>query len=268
MHFLSRESPQGPRAAAARRITEPMVFVGALLVIPSLILNVTATSDAWRATGLALNIVSWSLFALEIAVMMIVVQDRRVWLADHWLDVAVTVLTIPWLIAVLEGLRLLRLARLLSALRLLRLVRAGEVVHRIASPAGLLWSAFFALASILVGAATFHWAESGGANEIGFGDAFWWAITTATTVGYGDLYPTTTAGRIIAVGLMMVGIGLVAMLTAAIAGWAAESSRQRTEAIEVQQGTDLHTEVAGLREEVKALQDAIADLGEDIRRGH
>ena len=256
MHFLSRESPQGPRAAAARRITEPMVFVGALLVIPSLILNVTATSDAWRATGLALNIVSWSLFALEIAVMMIVVRDRRLWLADHWLDVAVTVLTIPWLIAVLEG------------LRLLRLVRAGEVVHRIASPAGLLWSAFFALASILVGAATFHWAESGGANEVGFGDAFWWAITTATTVGYGDLYPTTTAGRIVAVGLMMVGIGLVAMLTAAIAGWAAESSRQRTEAIEVQQGTDLHTEVAGLREEVKALQDAIADLGEDIRRGH
>ena len=267
MHFLSRESPQGPRAAAARRVTEPMVFVGALLVIPSLILNVTASSEAWRTTGFALNIVSWSLFALEIAIMMIVVQNRRLWLTDHWLDVAVTALTVPWLIAVLEGLRLLRLARLLSTLRLLRLVRAGEVIHRVASPAGLLWSFFFALISILIGGATFHWAESGGANEVGFGDAFWWAITTATTVGYGDLYPTTTAGRVIAVALMMVGIGLVAMLTAAIAGWAAESSRQRTEAIEAEEGTDLHSEIAAMRDEVKALQDSIADLADEMRRG-
>lgn len=266
MHFLSRESPQGPRAAAARRITEPMVFVGALLVIPSLILNVTASSDAWRSTGFALNIVSWSFFALEILIMMVVVQNRRLWLTDHWLDVAVTVLTIPWLIGLLEGLRLLRLARLLSTLRLLRLVRAGEVVHRIASPAGLLWSGFFALASVLIGAATFHWAESGGVNEVGFGDALWWAITTSTTVGYGDLYPTTAAGRVIAVMLMLVGIGLVAMLTAAIAGWAAESSRQRTEAAEVERGTDLHTEISSMRDEIKAIQDSIADLAEELRR--
>ena len=266
MHFLSRESPQGPRAAAARKITDPMVFVGALLVVPSLILNVTASSDVWRATGFALNVLSWTLFVLEILIMMIVVRDRRLWLTDHWLDVTVTVLTIPWLVGLLEGLRLLRLARLLSSLRLLRLVRAAEVVHRIASPAGLLWSGFFALVSVLVGAATFHWAESGGPNEVGFGDAFWWAITTATTVGYGDLYPTTTGGRVIAVLLMAVGIGLVAMLTAAIAGWAAESSRQRTEAAEVARGTDLHTEIASMRDEIKAVQDSIADLAEELRR--
>jgi len=48
------------------------------------------------------------------------------------------------------------------------------------------------------------------------GDAFWWAIVTTTTVGYGDVSPVTTEGRIIAVALMFVGIGFIGVFTATI----------------------------------------------------
>jgi voltage-gated potassium channel len=48
-------------------------------------------------------------------------------------------------------------------------------------------------------------------------DALWWAIVTVTTVGYGDRYPTTEGGRIVAVVLMLVGIGLLGTLTATVA---------------------------------------------------
>ena len=50
-----------------------------------------------------------------------------------------------------------------------------------------------------------------------FGDALWWALVTATTVGYGDISPETSGGRIVASILMIVGIGLIGMITGSIA---------------------------------------------------
>ena len=52
-----------------------------------------------------------------------------------------------------------------------------------------------------------------------FADGLWWAVTTVTTVGYGDRYPTTTEGRLLAVILMIMGISLVGVITASVAAW-------------------------------------------------
>ena len=64
-------------------------------------------------------------------------------------------------------------------------------------------------------------AERGkpGATIESIGDGFWWAITTLTTVGYGDIYPTTTEGRFIAVGLMVSGICVLGFISATVAAW-------------------------------------------------
>ena len=67
-------------------------------------------------------------------------------------------------------------------------------------------------------------------NHLGAWDGVWWAVTTVTTVGWGDSYPTTTAGRIIAVIVMLVGIGFVAILTAAAAE---RFTRARSESADV-----------------------------------
>ena len=56
-------------------------------------------------------------------------------------------------------------------------------------------------------------------------DGVWWAAVTVTTVGYGDLYPTTVAGRLVAIGLMLTGIGFLAVLTATISSRFVEEDR-------------------------------------------
>ena len=57
------------------------------------------------------------------------------------------------------------------------------------------------------------------ANIDNFWDGLWWAFTTITTVGYGDKYPVSGEGRILAVFLMILGISLLGVLTATIAAW-------------------------------------------------
>ena len=60
-------------------------------------------------------------------------------------------------------------------------------------------------------------------------DALWWALSTITTVGYGDVYPVTAAGRGVAVFLMLTGISLVGLLTARVAAFLVEEGEQETE---------------------------------------
>src|SRR6266508_1257773 len=61
--------------------------------------------------------------------------------------------------------------------------------------------------------------DADGANITTFGDALWWSTTTVTTVGYGDRFPVTTGGRLIAVALMVGGIAVVGAVTGSVAAW-------------------------------------------------
>ena len=81
------------------------------------------------------------------------------------------------------------------------------------SQEGLVYAGVLALLAALGGGAAFSAVEKHRSTW----DGVWWAVTTMTTVGYGDLSPQTTAGRIIGIVVMLVGIGFVALLTGAIA---------------------------------------------------
>jgi voltage-gated potassium channel len=80
--------------------------------------------------------------------------------------------------------------------------------------------ALFAAVTVVLGAAGVFVFERGENRTIqSFGDALWWAIVTATTVGYGDVSPVTIEGRLIAVTLMLVGIGVIGVFTATVASY-------------------------------------------------
>src|SRR6185312_4243641 len=101
----------------AQRFDVP-VLIAAGLVIPALVIEESDLSHSWKNVGLALNWAIWIAFAAELVAMLWVVPARGRWLRDHPLEVAIVVLTPPFLPASLQALRLFRLLRLLRLFRL------------------------------------------------------------------------------------------------------------------------------------------------------
>lgn len=181
-------------------------MMAALLVIPAIVITEENPGQPWETIGVALNWISWTTFLVEALVMLWIVPDRRAWIYKHPIEVVVVVLTPPFLTA-FTSLRLLRL------LALLRLVRIGPIARRLFSMAGLRYAAVLAALMAFMGGAAFAALEEGQSTW----DGIYWAITTMTTVGYGDPEPTTTGAKIVAIIVMLVGIGFAAVLTGAFA---------------------------------------------------
>jgi voltage-gated potassium channel len=192
----------------AQRFELPMM-VAALLMIPVIAIQQSDAPEELRVVAEVLNWAIWLAFVVELAVMLKVVPNRRRWLREHPLEVAVVLVTPPFLPSSLEAARVFRL------LRLIVLLRAAFIARRLFSLEGIRDAAVLALLTVLGGGAAFAAVESH--QDLSAWDGVWWAITTVTTVGYGDIGPHTDAGRVIALAVMVVGIGFVALITAAAA---------------------------------------------------
>lgn len=152
----------------------------------------------------AANVALWAAFAADLAVRLTLSGAPVRYLHHHLLDVVVVAVPV---------FRPLRLLLLLTATR--RLFGRGGLAKGAEAVVGS------TVLVVLVAAVAELQAERGapGANIVSFGDSLWWAVATVTTAGYGDVYPVTPAGRVIATALMVVGISLVGVMTAAVAAW-------------------------------------------------
>jgi voltage-gated potassium channel len=196
------------RSERIARLFEIPVLIAALLVIPAIVIEQSNAGDPWKTLAAVLNWLIWLVFLAEFVTLLAVVPNRSAWLRRHPLELAIVVLTPPFLPASLQAIRALRL------LRVLRLVRLAPLARRAFSLEGLRYVAVLALVTVLGGGAAFSAAEG---RDLSAWDGVWWAMTTMTTVGYGDIYPDTDLGRVIAMAVMLVGIGFIAILTAALA---------------------------------------------------
>lgn len=155
----------------------------------------------------AFNITLWMVFAVDLI--------TRCWLSGRPVHYALRH-PIDVLLVLLPMLRPLRALRVFTALQML--FRHGG---RVSIGGTLAGAAGATLMLMLVAAVAMLDAERGkpGSTIEDYGDALWWAAVTATTVGYGDIYPVTTSGRVLAFGLMLVGVSMIGVVTASIAAW-------------------------------------------------
>ena len=192
---------------------EPVVLAATLALIPVLILEADATSSGWQRFAEVANWIIWGVFLAELTAVLVVARRKRAALRAHWLDVAIVVLTIPLLG---KALAWVRFARFLRLARFGAIVgRALQAERRLTSGDSLRIAALLTMTAIVVAGAAEHALSSG--EYVSLWDGVWWAVVTVTTVGYGDLYPTTVQGRLIGMVLMFVGIGFLSLLTAAVA---------------------------------------------------
>ena len=100
------------------------------------------------------------------------------------------------------------------------------------------------------------------ANFPGIGGGMWWAVQTVTTVGYGDAVPTSTGGRLVAVLVMILGIGFLTVVTAAITSTFVEAARSRMQA---GAGEPLEAKLDRIDARLAAIEAKLADVSPEGR---
>lgn len=210
------ESDQRPGGRAFQ------AFIHILIVLALLAFAVGTLPDLSPGANEALGI-----FELVVVAIFTAEYLLRVWVADRPLRFVfsfyglVDLLAIlPFYLAIgvdLRSLRVVRLSRLLRVAKLARYSRAMDRIRRAVVLAKEELVLFFFMATIVLffAAVGIYYFENPVQPEkfSSVFDGLWWAIATFTTVGYGDIYPITTGGRIFTAFVLMIGLGVVAVPT-------------------------------------------------------
>lgn len=175
-------------------------------------------------------------------------QRRRYLLTWGWLDLLSA-------IPAAEVFRWFRSARIVRIVRMLRAVRAARMLARGLSlrraQSSVVTAALVGVILTLFASVAILQVETGdGVNIRTAEDALWWALTTMTTVGYGDRYPVTSEGRLVGSVLMVVGVGLFGVFTGFLASVFVKAEETRVE-----------REVGELRRDLARLLEKFEDGG-------
>ncbi len=223
-----------------------LALIGIFIILRELFTPMTAEEHVLL---IGLDTLICVVFIVEYMVRSYCSGSWREYFRGHWYDLLGSI-PIPMIVTtplrLLRWFRLLRLFtiffRLRQAFRMAKVIKASNV---------LAYTVIVAASIIMLCAMLLYWIESPANQDIqSFFDSLWWAVITVTTVGYGDTVPLTSAERIVAMTLMIAGIGIIGSLAASIASLIIGSgSKEDGDARE-------NTDVASQLERLSLLRDA------------
>jgi voltage-gated potassium channel len=237
-HMTAEAAERAARARRWERATDWPLIVAGLIFLAAYAIPILRPDLPRGLIEVCrwLTLITWAIFIVDFVVRVFLADRRLRYVLRHWYDALVVLLPL------LRPLQLLRLIPLLMVInRRAQTKLRGRVAVYVVGGAALL--AFCAALAVLDAE-----RSNPNANIKSFGDASWWAITTMTTVGYGDRYPVTGLGRLVAIGLMVGGIALLGAVTATLASWLIELV-----GAEKEQAEELHEIVRRLEAKVDQL---------------
>jgi voltage-gated potassium channel len=234
-----------------------------LLVLSAIVPIVVTFSRATTDSGIsiAVNVVAWVVFLVDLIVHMRYIR-RYLRTGPGVFDLVVVILTAPWfLIPGFEGTQILQVARLA---RLLRIIAVTPSAKRVAQQLGQV--GIFAVGMLLFSSWAAYIAEHPtNPGFATFGDSLWWGIVTLTTVGYGDIVPKTTTGRVAGVFLMLTGVATLGIISGTLASFFKSDREEQESAAETAasaaapaSNADVVTELGAVRAQLAALESRLA----------
>jgi voltage-gated potassium channel len=227
-----------PALARWREATDGPLIALAVGSLPVLLLELGRDHlPRWDRVFIdAVNLIVLIAFAVDYGVEFALAGNRRRYVRSELLSLLVVV---AQLVALAPSLAAIGILRSLRAARLFRFVAVAGRAVAIGGVASRDGKALLRrrAASLALGTAALTWLTSAAAftiaEDVGTGgrihsffDALWWSLSTITTVGYGDIYPVTAAGRMIAGVTMFVGISTFAVVTAKVAQFLVRSENE------------------------------------------
>ncbi|WP_336517006.1 potassium channel family protein [Pollutibacter soli] len=204
--------------------TEKLTFLNLIIIILSIYVLVALMLDTFiklpsevsRILYITDNLICF-VFLFDFAVRFRKAQNKLAFLKWGWIDLVSSIPSFDFM-RVGRALRLIRLIRILRAFRSTK--HLVQYIFRQKSRGALTAAITIAILMVIFSSIAILQVEVDPSSNIKTAeDALWWSYTTITTVGYGDKFPVTTEGRLIAVALMTVGVGLFGTFTAFLASW-------------------------------------------------
>jgi len=194
-----------------------MAFLS-LIVVTTVIIELSANlPESISYIFEVVNNIILIVFIIDYVVRLFLAEDKLLFFRNNIIDL---IAIIPFNSA-FQAVRVLRLSKLLRFTRLFKILKIFRAVaillkfrkhiNKFLKTNNFHHILAITIITLLLGTLGIHFAE-----EISLGNALWWSFVTITTVGYGDISPSTSIGRIIASILMLVGIGFLSMLTSTI----------------------------------------------------
>lgn len=201
-------------SAAKKTIYESFMSILAIIAVIFAIKDFSGGLAQWQ---IICDAIIYLIFLFDYLIRLIRSENKKAYIKENILDL-ISIIPFNSAFRIFRVARLAKLARLSRLSKLSKLIRVSAYIGRAANKCktffntnGFKYMLLLAMAFIGIGSIAIHYAEG-----MPLSDAVWWAFVTTTTVGYGDISPASPLGRIIAMLLMIIGIGLIGSLTSTI----------------------------------------------------